>query len=564
MHVISSGVMKLTLLLALMAIASTVRAAEVWSFEIPAHDFVLVLSGTVENGKSIDLSGSIRVRLVGPTEKKAFLRADFSDVAPKLLQDWPNLHVIPKNSLVIDEKELTAGRAADLSVSLKNQTVPGTYAGSVELSVVGTSAPHVVVPVLVVIRELPMIQLLDKPETAMLSNCSTLCGLTEWLLPGALRDQLHVTVFNKSPFPIKVEPSGIWRGRGSGSATSTTKGETQLLEMASAQDNKGEVNIIPAGTPVQFTIKVDRAHLSADHYKVEAQLKAVPVGQLPGPQDSQAMLPAINQSFETLPLAVDIRDGALVPVLLVFFGVVLGRVFSLLRSPSMISRLALYKQTEMLRKRIRDLSDPAAQEGLNKELDDLWAGMDTGSVTLQSFQDSMTDIAKKVDTLLKQQEVVATAKAKMPSEISGPIGELMDKSRLSLIEPGIRPEALRNFDAAMDLYHQGLHLRAAVAGERLEHQYQRVHGLRARATRKIAAFVGIDTLHSTAFFYTYMRPLFYFLIILAVGLSGAFSQYASDAHSTFGASYLDYLSIALWGFGSQVVAATFSDIQSVK
>jgi len=39
--------------------------------------------------------------------------------------------------------------------------------------------------------------------------------------------------------------------------------------------------------------------------------------------------------------------------------------------------------------------------------------MDTGSVTLQSFQDSMTDIAKKVDTLLKQQEVVATAKAQI-------------------------------------------------------------------------------------------------------------------------------------------------------
>jgi len=60
------------------------------------------------------------------------------------------------------------------------------------------TAPHLVVPVLV--QELPVIQLLDKPDTAMLSNCTTFCGLTEWLIPGALRGQLHFTVLNKSPF----------------------------------------------------------------------------------------------------------------------------------------------------------------------------------------------------------------------------------------------------------------------------------------------------------------------------------------------------------------------------
>jgi len=140
----------------------------------------------------------------------------------------------------------------------------------------------------------------------------------------------------------------------------------------------------------------------------------------------------------------------------------------------------------------------------------------------------------------------------------------MTTSRLALIEPGIKPGAFSSFDAAMDLYHKGLHVQPAVERERLEQQYERSRGLRARATRKIAAFVGIDTLQKTAFFYTYIRPLSYFLIILAIGLSGAFSQYASDAHSTFGASYLDYLSIALWGFGTQVVAATFGDIQSLK
>ena len=80
--------------------------------------------------------------------------------------------------------------------------------------------------------------------------------------------------------------------------------------MASGKDNKGEVNIV-AGHARTIHDKVDRAHLSADHYKVEAQLKAVPVGQLLGPKDSQARLPAISQSFDTLPLAVDIeRWGA--------------------------------------------------------------------------------------------------------------------------------------------------------------------------------------------------------------------------------------------------------------
>jgi hypothetical protein len=227
-----------------------------------------------------------------------------------------------------------------------------------------------------------------------------------------------------------------------------------------------------------------------------------------------------------------------------------------------VARLALYKQTEMLRRRIQDLNDPVAQESLNKELDDLWAGLDTGSVTLQSFQDAITDIAKKVDTLLKQQEVMAAAPPNIDHETASKITDLMTESRRGLIQPGIQPDSLRHFDAAMDLYRGALKLSQLKDSNRTQMQHQRLREWRSLVERKVAT--GFDTFRETAFLYNYVRPLFYFLIVFAVGLTGAFSQYASDAHSTFGASYLDYLSIALWGFGSQVVAATFGDLQSLK
>jgi len=543
---------------------STARAGP-WSLEPPEKGFTLIFSGNIENGKPVDLSKTLRVRLLGPANGKAVVRAEFSDLAPDAYKkQFPNTHVIPKDAFSLDEKELNVDRRTDLTVSLKNQSVPGIYLGSVDLSIAGEPTAGVLnVPILIVIQEVPAFQLLNKPTTALLSNCSTLCALTAWLIPGSLRHQLHVSVLNKSPFAIKISANGLWRANQRGQGADSTNGVTQAVTLKDALDPKDPKDEVPALQQKDFAIPIDPERLPADHYGVDVQLTAQPVDQLILPPDIAGKLRPSNAAFDTLSLSMDVRDGALWPLVLVLLGVALGRAFSLLRSPSVVARLALYKQTDLVRQQIRLLQDPAAQASLNSEIDNLWTSLGLGTVTLQSFQDSLTDIAKKVQALLMQNQVLTAAATTVSANGLAQMQGLFQQAKSALVQPGVDVNALAKNDEAMKVYNQetGAALPAAAANQHLSAVKSRQNNV----TRKVAAFFGIDTTErDTAFIYRYLRPFSYLVIILVVALSGAFSQYASAVHSTFGASAVDYLSIALWGFGAQVVGASFGDIQSLK
>lgn len=537
-----------------------------FTVELPQKEFTLTLNGSIENGKSIDLAANLRVRLKGVAGKTAFIKANFSDVLPQPMRDWPNVQVIPASRLTLDEKQLTVDHAMDLTVMLKNQTMAGTYAGTVELSVADQPEPRILVPILVVVQEVPSFQLINKPDPALLSNCRTLCALTDWLMPGSLRDELHVTVLNKSLFPIRMMATGIWRAKQFGDSSAPIKGPTQSVTVFARKDGKDvpvEGADIEPLTPLDFVIRLDREKLPADHYKVDAQWRALAASQVAVPPQSRPAVRPANTAFDVLPLSVDIRDGALIPVILVFAGVVLGRIFGLLRSTSMAARLALFKQTENLRHQIQDIQDVSVQVELEKEIESNWASFGTGALTLQAFQDSLSDIAKKIAVFIKDQQMRAEA-PQLPAAAANSITAQLDESKALLMQPGIKPGALSNFDIAVKSYMGAKNMAAPADGIYSEVQHQRLVAARSRFTRRIGVFFGIDTLQQTAFMYKYVRPSFYLLIIFAVGLSGAMSQYAADGHSTFGASVLDYLTVGLWGFGSQVLAATFSDIQSLK
>jgi hypothetical protein len=526
--------------------------AQAWSIEPLSPNFTLLMSGTVDNGKAVDLSADMRIRVQGPANEHVYVRASFSDAIPDVYKTVQNIKPIAKDNFILDEKQLTAGLAEDLPVTLKRQAVSGVFGGSLTLTIVGKESRETLVPILVVIQESPTIELLNKPDTALLSNCDGACRLTRWLIPGSLRDQFHFTVSNKSTFPIKIGMTGVWRA--------VRQGTTQEVHQAKSKDSIDAGDEIPALERRDFTIPVERSTLPADHYKVDAQVSAIATRQLPVPDMVKDQIRLTNQSLSTLPLSMDIRDSAALPVFLVFVGVILGRAFSLLRSPSIATRLSLYRQTEQLRQQIRTLHDPASRDSLNREIEDIWAGFGTGGISLQSFQDSMTDIATKIATLRKQEEALDSS-ATLRVESATKITNLIGKSKAGLLRPGLDLQALSDHDSAMKVFGEATGTQPDVGAEI---RHERVKYLRQRFARRVGAFVGIDTLHSTALLYTYVRPLSYLLIILAVALTGAFSQYASDAHSAFGSSYVDYLSIALWGFGSQVVAAGFGDIQSLK
>jgi hypothetical protein len=336
-------------------------------------------------------------------------------------------------------------------------------------------------------------------------------------------------VLNRSPFPIHISARGLWRAGQRAERADPSKGVARDVEISLIRLPGDPPDAVPALQERDFVIPFDSQGLPADHYSVDAQLSAVPLTPLVVPEEMKGKVRLANATFDTLPLSADVRDAAFVPVLLVLLGVALGRLFSLMRSPSIVARLALYKQTNVLRMQVRHLNDPAAQAGLNGEIDSLWSSFGVGAMTLQEFQDALTDVAKKIAALRQQDDVMDAATARgVPGPALNAMTLSFQQARGGLLQRGLATAALASNDLGVKAYNTatGQSLPTATAAAHSD----ALNARQSPKTRIFARFFGIDTtLRNTAWLYKYGKPLVYFLLICAVALSGAFSQYAARA-----------------------------------
>ena len=163
----------------------------------------LILSGTIES-KPIDVSRTLRLRLIGNDDKQVTIRGTASD----LVRDGqPGLRPlqIPATSISVDERSAKPGQVVDLPVAIKGIASPGVYRGTLALTLDNSAAAASTVKLELYAGVKPAVDVLDKSVAVSVSNCSGSCSLTELAVPGSTKaGTSHIAVLNRSPASLVV------------------------------------------------------------------------------------------------------------------------------------------------------------------------------------------------------------------------------------------------------------------------------------------------------------------------------------------------------------------------
>jgi hypothetical protein len=548
-----------------------------FAFESPKPDEWVVLTGTIET-RPIDLSTTVHVRLTGPAGKTATIAA-WGEKLNGVPADVNNAKAnsplpIPPITLSSEEKTIPVDATADIVIALKGLTRPGVYSGPVELALVSEPATAVRFRVKVVIGVKPTIEIPDKNLAMSVSDCASTCWFTEWISPGTTtRTSTLLTVINHSPVDLAL------------SATAKLQGSSLYKQITLTPQQP--VTIAP-GQAGYVPIEIDRNQLLPDHY-VAAAIVTATASQLPtgAAVDASGGLTVDNTSVTSVPLTVDVRAGAVIPFIVVLMGVLAGRLSKFLGDPNRAARVALYAQYIHLKDRIQQLSAPLAQRHCQTRLDVIWGQVMSGNPTEDRLRQDLLNLANEIDLFGRLQdlrdEIQATIQISAGDRTL--ISTELDKAAQALIADDLK-NAATSLTAAQTAIESAIGQVQTPAPADLAHfatvrnalgkvdvAVKTQHKLKVLANSKLRMGVlhilkiisGVDTTEAVAFQFRVLRPLFFVTLVFVVALYGLWLQYSGVEHSTFGSKgFTEYVGLFLWGFGAQVVAMNFQDIQFAK
>lgn len=562
------------LLLVLGAIPGLARAET--SLDPAIRTDPLILSGTIES-KPIDVSRTLRVRLIGNDDKQVTIRGTASDLARDGQPGQRPLQ-IPATSISVDERSAKPGQAVDLPVSVKGIASPGVYRGTLALALDNSPAAATTVKLELHAGVKPVVDVLDKSVTVSVSNCSGECGFTELAAPGSTKaGTSHIAVLNRSPAVLAVFATVDAKG-----GNLPLLDADRIVGSPAGSDGKLVPTPIEPGKVGRVPLTIRRESLAPDRYTgnvllVAAADKLASNAAVAG----DGTLGVENQTFATVPLTVDVRAAALWPFLVVLLGVAVGRFMTALTQKNREARVALYAQYTFLADRIRQLDNQAWRNHCLRKLDDLWARALAGDPADAKLRQEFSSLAaandlfwklqkldQEVDSLVTdpatktniQKDIAAAGDALMKGDFTAAEKSLADAT--DKINAASRASGPAAAGAAPGGYLATLadDAKADASWQKTTAARQRSKPRRAFAT-VLQFFSGIDTTETIALQYWFVQPLMHILLLLVLAFYGLWLLYSGPEHSTFGAKgFAEWLGLFLWGFGAQVVALSFRDI----
>jgi hypothetical protein len=596
------------LTLASLALLCGQARAEQASFDTGRTDKKLVIEATIE-GRPIDASGQVRVVLrdAKGTVTAAVTNLEVSAEAP----DKPPAGVIPASRITVEEKNIDAGLATPLTVSVKGIDRPGIYRGKItfHLPVVpaapaqpasGQPAPaqpapgaapapvtttEVALELRVTVK--PQIESPDTTVAVGFSNCTWWCEFAEFLSPGSTSGaETSVVVTNKSPAPVAI--TGVIDVKGST--------RTNAAKSVSAK-NPGEKPItVEAGGRQRIYFDFPSKEFVADHFTGTAVITAAVPGQpTSAGVGSDGALTYANRTVLSIPVTVDVRDSAMWAFLAILAGVLAGRLGKIFGSAARNARVELFMQKTSLESKIDDLQEsddpqePKVKLYCRKQLEDIWSHILKEDATDPKFKQQLADLDQEVQLFAKLIELrdqarkmpeSDTRKAAIQSYLKTAMDSLMatparlgdaktalDAADKKAHEPAAQPKGLvpdqflYSFDETVADVMRGIEDRQK-AEDRRKSRKGRILGCMNRLLLFIS---GIDTTETIEFQVFFVRPLVWAATVIALSFYGLWLLYGGTGHASFGAGGIpDYITLFLWGIAAQTVGMTLADIKFTR
>lgn len=503
---------------------------------IHAGDSPLVIKGILDKNTST-FSGYVRVTATGGDVGELLMQA--SDLKHKsvasVLIDRSNISIAPGTKLISDVQR-------EVHVTVANVKRPGQYTGDVQFLLPG-EAPNAkyLVPLELNLDAEPDVV----PVNENLAIQLVRTGVCDWCErhlarclfgDSVVRDMLDVQFNNQTLLPVQMlNGTVVARGEKSGHIVGA-----ELTLAANKELPENQIDSVP--------LNIQRNNLPADRYTGTLRFKL---------KDSDK---PVAVKFD-----LSLRDGPLLPLLVVILGIIFGRLARSMETPAAKLQVALLPRFYSLQEKATAISDAASAAYVAGRLRDIRSAIEEAKLTEQNISSDLDKLGIEIEKLVSLQKVTAALHGFTALEeelgpkiaqartalIAGEVDQF--DSLLSQIEKRMR-EAQQK-DGAMGGAGDAAFKFLGLAGTTLAQAQKRfaaeqpLTGKSAKMA-KLLAFLSGTHLVGASQRYWLVRPLLYLVMLLLLTLLGLQTLYV-NAGATFGASGMyDYLGLFLWGISA--------------
>lgn len=486
-------------------------------------------------------------------------------LAGDLVLEGDERHVIPRGQieLVPAGPELRAGREADVALRIRGVDRPGVWTGNLVLRPkAGGLTDRLELPIRLELGATPKVATVHAERTLRIVSCEykISCWIAGSLLSDSVvTDSWFLSLDNQGALPVEVtQARALLLGDETGYAVSA--GEVAL----------GTGTLAP-GQVSGLALTVSRAELDPDRYRGSFRIALA---------DAEEPL--------SIPATVLVRSGPLPAFLVLFVGILVGRVARAMRSPEAQLQLELTPRLARLETRLDALEDPVSKRWARRRIEGLHRRLIKADETIEDLRPVVDALESDIDQLIVLDELVGEldglaerSRRELLAEVEG-ARELLRQGKRD--EAGQRVEGLekkiaeatapqadgqleggptaRGFSLSGGGVAEG---EGAISGEQrgvlTDLVRQVADGLRSRpgdgedvepslSARILTFLSGVET-HGPVVRYAVLRPLLWLILLVVLALTGLETLYLNDP--VFGSKGIfDYLALFVWGIGSDV------------
>lgn len=389
-----------------------------------------------------------------------------------------------------------------------------------------------------------------------LVNCGVWpdCALARLLLPASAHiDRRELRFDNLTQTPVNILNAAV-----------VVEGDFTGYQLNNQAISLAEdIKTLPANQIVSIPLIVKRSAIPADRY------------------NGAVYLTLQNRSDRlSLPINISARSGPLLPLFVVFFGVILGRLFKYMQERGEPQAKALEQvnrlQADIASAKLEDrdkqlLADMAAEVRtlvVREQLDIVPTQVQTirdrleTLVKLQALEDRLNEQATTFPTDVDEYTLkIRKARLYIAQKEDTKAKELLEKISLDLDNVGARAGG----DSGVEAYKRSLE--EAVKITNRINQPTKVKPTTSKLEKFQQLLINLsgvsDRVRTEATFWV-VRPLLSLILLIGLSAAGINSIYVENG-TTFGARpFADYLGLILWGLSADVASRSLSNLPGSK
>jgi hypothetical protein len=551
----------LSCLLPVMVVSHPVRVQAAASIVVDASDQPLNITGWL--GEESPLIGNLRLTSQGENiENLVFLPSD--------LRRKEGGEMISRQQIAIaGESKLLVGIPQDFQIQVTNIRLPGTYEGTVQIFLPNQSPqPLKTIPLTVIAKVRPNLIPIAGTEQIQLRlvNCNGLLGwfdclIAQGLLPAsAFLNQWQLQFDNPTQAPVTIiDTKVILKGEQTG---------YQLTEQTVSLPPG--VITLPSDRIMSIPLTVNRSVIPPDRY-------------------TGAIYLTLSGQTQRLVIPVDLkmRSGPILPLMVLIFGVTLGRLLKYMQeSGGEITRAvkALYRLKSRI---IKEVEHPEDQKILERMLDWVeqlirWEKIDKALAEIDAIEsrlEALTKLRQIENQLMEVQEPSHLGKIALElqrdiAKTRNLIAQKNDAAANKMMTAIMRN--LSNLHQKMNVNQNlmqnqsflSLELASSINDSLIRADKLTPHDLPQQSNWEIhvqdflVLLSGVSDDVRIGVTVWMIRPFLSLTLLIGLSLVGLGSLYV-DNGMTFGSKpFSDYLGLILWGISADVASRNLSSLQN--